>query len=426
MKQLTFLLLLTAFFSSCKKGNGGENSTKEPGLVTTVGTPTGTATTKVIGTAGGTLSTPDNSLTVQIPAGTLSSDQTISIQPITNTNPASKGAAYRITPHDITFSKPIQITFTYTDDQVDGSAPSFLSIAYQNKEGIWMAISGAEVNQTTKKLTVNTTHFSDWSLLQPLVVTTSKNEIAPKGTVELKVESSVNVSDMEDLLAPLVPTREVPVTKKQIVDAKYVEKWNTTAGSVQANGAQATFTAPMEAPANNQPIPVSVELKQLPKTPVSLIKKIGVMWEGIKFRVNGGNWIYTDAGTSMGQHLVSSNSNYVSGSIYENGTFKGAISINWTGNPTTTPVGLNWKSNTVTFTYRIPGSPTNTIYYETYTVPPSTTPINSPGYLKITGYGAAHNYITGSFQLEKAGKSGSSGETITIEGSFNVKRSNDQ
>src|SRR5688572_28323673 len=103
MKQLTFLLLLTDFFSSCKKGNGGENSTKEPGLVTTVGTPTGTATTKVIGTAGGTLSTPDNSLTVQIPAGTLSSDQTISIQPITNTNPASKGAAYRITPHDITF-----------------------------------------------------------------------------------------------------------------------------------------------------------------------------------------------------------------------------------------------------------------------------------------------------------------------------------
>jgi hypothetical protein len=49
-----------------------------------VGTPNGAAVTKTIGAAGGELASSDGRLTVQVPAGALSAETSLSIQPVTS------------------------------------------------------------------------------------------------------------------------------------------------------------------------------------------------------------------------------------------------------------------------------------------------------------------------------------------------------
>src|SRR5687768_15033479 len=101
---LLWMLVAFFFFISCKKTskeNGPSNF--EPEL-TAKGQPVGLPVTKSIDASGGTLSSPDGKLTITVPAGTVSSATTFSIQPITNTLQDNK-PAYRLLPEGITLAK---------------------------------------------------------------------------------------------------------------------------------------------------------------------------------------------------------------------------------------------------------------------------------------------------------------------------------
>jgi len=52
-------------------------------------------------------------LAICIPAGALTNEQHITIQPLTNTSPGGKGIAYRLTPHGQQFSKPVKIHIVF-------------------------------------------------------------------------------------------------------------------------------------------------------------------------------------------------------------------------------------------------------------------------------------------------------------------------
>src|SRR5688572_10426882 len=112
MKQTCYLLLmtLTAFLPlACERENTeqpDEFSAITP-LVCSVGISHGAAVTRIIGQAGGSLQSPDGRMIIEVPEGALASNTTVGIEPVSNTNIAGIGAAFRLTPHGKVFSKPV-------------------------------------------------------------------------------------------------------------------------------------------------------------------------------------------------------------------------------------------------------------------------------------------------------------------------------
>src|SRR5258706_13443852 len=164
-------LVVTTFllFSSCKKNIDAAPS-QEVDTSTGAGTPTGQAVTKTIDAAGGQISSADGTIQVIIPAGALSTAKQVSIQPISNQLPSGVGSAFRLTPHGEQFSKPVSIVFTYKDADLLNTLPEFLDIAYQDEKGSWQAMKNTIVDEVKKKITVTTTHFSDWGYFKSLTL----------------------------------------------------------------------------------------------------------------------------------------------------------------------------------------------------------------------------------------------------------------
>src|SRR5690242_13074401 len=122
------LSLTTLFFISCKS-TSTDPGTSSKGTPTAVGTPVGSPSTATIDGSGGSLTSPDGRLEVIIPAGALSAETSISIQPVTNEAPLGAGLSYSLTPHGQQFTKPATIRFHYTEEDVLGSDDLSLAVA---------------------------------------------------------------------------------------------------------------------------------------------------------------------------------------------------------------------------------------------------------------------------------------------------------
>lgn len=133
-------------------------------VVTLVGEPSGTPTTVRVGQGGGTLTTPQGELTVSVPAGALSGDVELSATPITSKVPGAVGGAWRLGPEGVTFSSPVSLAFKYTSAMVAGTTVKHLQVASQNSDRTWSYATDRTVDASTKTITVQSTHFSDWSL----------------------------------------------------------------------------------------------------------------------------------------------------------------------------------------------------------------------------------------------------------------------
>ncbi len=165
------LMIFSISLIACSSGGGGSAGTspdvQPTPTPTSQGTPTGTATAAVIGAAGGTVSTPDSRITISVPAGALASDTTITIQPITNEAFGGIGLGYQLLPEGQIFAKPVQLSFAYTDADLDGTAPEALNIAMQDADGYWeLQDLTTTLDTLTSTLTATTTHFSRWSMIE--------------------------------------------------------------------------------------------------------------------------------------------------------------------------------------------------------------------------------------------------------------------
>ncbi|MGZ5246903.1 MAG: hypothetical protein ACXWV5_07665, partial [Flavitalea sp.] len=227
MKKLTLTLMafLVLFgMYACQKEDKGTTPPDNPnpaGEVTQVGTaPNGTPMAhKTIGAAGGTLSSIDGRLKLTVPAGAFTENEEVMIQSISNFNPLAINQAYRITPHNVEFTKPVTIEFSYTEEEIVNTIPEALGIAYQDARGIWMAQGGTELDKPNKKIRVTTNHFSDWSLFESIYLSTSASVLPVNGVAQLEVYTT------EDLLIPLVPGQQIAMGKKISMAASYVKEW---------------------------------------------------------------------------------------------------------------------------------------------------------------------------------------------------------
>ena len=279
-----FVSIITLF--SCKKKEGDSAGPITPAnptaLVTAVGTPIGIVASVTIGVAGGVLQSGDGRLIVTIPAGALTSNTQVSIQPITNEAPLGFGLGYRLEPEGTTFSVPVTLVFNYTDSMVSQVPEDFLWIVTQAINHSWNAIQHIAHDRNANTLTVQTTHFSDYGVgkfiemhLNPVTPFVPTNQ-----SLQLSISGFLRDADItdDDELAPLIPKIAnlnedlTPLSPLLMGGERLMSfhpvQWtlNGTAapvtnqfGSLVESGGAATYTTPAEIPSVN-PVAVTVEL----------------------------------------------------------------------------------------------------------------------------------------------------------------------
>ncbi|MEO6287617.1 MAG: hypothetical protein ABIN80_16425 [Dyadobacter sp.] len=326
-------LALTFLIASCDSKN--ESVRPEPdgtpavvtGAVTPVGISEGTAITANIGPAGGTIQSADERIRITIPAGALATEQTISVQPLSNQCPAGTGQAFRLLPHGQVFGKPVTVTFNYNETDVNGSIPEALRIAYQNDKGIWQYPSAKSLDTTARSVRVESTHFSDWALFQTMYISPGNSFLNPGGNlflVAFQTPQSEKVGD--DFFVPL-PSR---------IPSKHIEKWTLRGGGVlKPNQNQADYHAPSSIPAIN-PAAVTVFLNETVKIDGVLFKDIRLVCniftapEGLSVQLDGGAWRTYAGGASItgAQNVIQGMDGKESASLLWNGAPTGIF--HWT------------------------------------------------------------------------------------------------
>ncbi len=267
---------------------GTEQPANEKGTPTEVGQPIGAAVSQTIGPEGGSISTPDHKITFTLPAGAVSKPTPITIQPVENKAFGGTGLAYHITAPDTKLNKNAEMTFHYTPEDVEGSAPEALGIAHQDQAGIWQGRVDVKVDKVNKTVKAPVSHLAHWAFYEQFYIECDKKEVAPVEQAKLVVkflESRIDAKEGDpygDLL---------PLSNHKVISASRVVRWTingvtdgskegdnyANVGQITEDGslAKATYTAPAREPDNNPvAIGAEIDLKQLGH--VVLVKNVRV------------------------------------------------------------------------------------------------------------------------------------------------------
>ncbi len=256
-----FLFAVSLLFA-CSKNSDEPKRPSNP-VVYSRGIINGDRMEKTIGAAGGTIVSQDGRLQVTVPPGALANNQIFSITPITNTCPLSSGDAYRLEPENISFLKPVQISLSYSDTDLEGTIPEALYLGFQNQAGHWNMMIKSVLNKTNKTITAESDHFSDWGIVDDFRVRVEKDVIQPDESVQLKAYKSITLRPEDSLLAPLVDPEPF--------DLKDKVSWRNVSGpgTLTAQGVEATYKAPAAIPAKN-PVLIETSITGIPmKNPVT-------------------------------------------------------------------------------------------------------------------------------------------------------------
>ena len=253
-------------------------------VATAVGTANATPVSASIGPGGGTLSSLDGKVTLTIPANAVASAITFTIQPISNEAPGAVGSAYRMLPEGQTFAVPVKLTFPYDDQDLRGADPDALGVAFQDTARFWHSLKTVQLDTVNRKLTVSTSHFSDWtSHLKGLQLQPGEESVAVGKSISLLLVDC-KTYEVTDELVSLVLTCVPPFLMAT------ASGWavNGAPGGVtglglvvKAGRISATYTAPTAKPSRNR-VTVSAELVGTAKktTVASNITIVNDQWVG--------------------------------------------------------------------------------------------------------------------------------------------------
>jgi len=278
MKKFAFRTILVALvigLVACDESDPGVETPEEEPQPTMVGVPNGAPVSKTIGADGGSLSIAGE-VELIIPAGALSSNTEISIQPLTNNAPNGNGNAYRFGPEGTKFSKPVKVTFPYS--LPNPSTPPLTGIAFQDTDGIWYSTGKFTWDTTNKTVSTETTHFSDWATFDVLRLRCEDIELNLNEVTECVVFAMRNYPEnplgpVEDEEAMLTPLRNsVPVGTIDAFDL-IIEDWLANGveadalgpyGKIAPKNGGCTYTAPTAKPnASKNPVNLSANLKDI-------------------------------------------------------------------------------------------------------------------------------------------------------------------
>ena len=401
------LLLL---FTACSK-SGGEKNTEGAGTGIGAKRPVGTRLeapkTAVIGPAGGTLSSRDNRLKINIPAGALAANTTIGVAAITSTSEAALGNSYELTPH-MNFAKPVTVTMSYTDyvDTVGGGCGA--AIGYQDSAGVWKIRTNRTVDEIKQTVSVQTNHFSNWAQLTPFRMLPGYSIIKPKEEVILKVGAYVLIGPgAKDPCGFLSANGEdVPVEEYFVVPDHFIDKWiflgqdTEGAGTLKRLAKGASYTASnYDAPTFN---PVTV-LAFFRNSVVPFTAKIEVRPVSLGVFINVGTttYVYSKAYAygSTGDYGV------VWQSAEQGNVFHGGMG--WTIAGTGT---RNWSDDTQ-FLWEPEGTSPRLIYQSYWDDGLKV----SSGNINITQFGKVGEIVEGTFSISNAGQYKAATATTDVE-----------
>lgn len=161
----SFSVLCALFICfSCERNNINSQNpdTPSPPLQLPHGKPIGETATAQIGKEGGTLTSTDGTITIEVPAGAVDVATTFSVQEVENVL-KSRSKSFRLLPENVDFKKPVTLTYHYDKISMEGTNPDMLFLAYQDKDGNFYWANKTKGNRQNKTLTVQTSHFSDWT-----------------------------------------------------------------------------------------------------------------------------------------------------------------------------------------------------------------------------------------------------------------------
>ncbi len=161
-KGMVCLLLLFTLGAIAQKDSSKIRMIELPDS-TAIGTPDGNPISKEIGPGGGSIASEDGRVELIFPAGALSTNTTITIQPATNLAPLGTGKAYSFEPSGIKFKIPVQVIFHYSDEEAKTCSPDLMGFALQNHTGKWEFMDYKEWDSLAKMLKGTIEHFSGFA-----------------------------------------------------------------------------------------------------------------------------------------------------------------------------------------------------------------------------------------------------------------------
>jgi hypothetical protein len=219
------------------------------------GDPQGTATTQMIDATGGSMTSADGRITLNIPAGALGTATSISIQPITNTIPNGIGLGYRLQPEGTTFAMPVSLAFHLTTTEALALDSKF--VATQHADGLWYSQPNQQRDGSAQTVGVSTTHFSDWTIAETLSLAPPKARVKTSDATSFTAYILLVHDDDDELARP--GTEEIAVPQQTVLDNQLngsktwsvnnIEGGNSQFGQVRAPG---SYTAPAEEPTPNE------------------------------------------------------------------------------------------------------------------------------------------------------------------------------
>lgn len=284
--------------------------TAEPGVVTEVGKPVGAPISKTIGTSGGTLETPDGKLTLSIPAGALSKSVDLKLQVVENKAPSGMGLAFTIEPNDTKLSKPVSFVWRYAANDISGSAPEVMGIAYQDNKGVWQGKLNNQVDKSKQTITARMPNFAHpmaWYAqyyMQP-----GEMRILPNQRLTFTVyfepgrtENSSNPDD--DIFVPLPNPKQGDDAIRELQqqelrnwrlngESTFTDQRRNMIGSLSrlGQGGEASYVAPKSVPTKaDNPLAVSVELNLKQKGTITMVSNLTVIDPENEFRVGSGTY----------------------------------------------------------------------------------------------------------------------------------------
>lgn len=370
---------------------------------------------KKMGPEGGSLSSEDGRLQIIIPAGALKESQEIGIQPISNANPAGNGLAYRLSPHGKKFAKPVTIRISYQRNDGSTGHPDLQGIAYQSEDGVWMSVGGGRMDTLKKTISIETTHFSDWSQFESMRLEPANPIVGVGETAQLKLIQYLRPEDLLPLTAKA--GKETPFGIPYLMDPQAVKGWQLSGpGGITQSGNRCAYKAPATIKGRKATAAVSVELKASVRK-LLLITNITVVNEGISFRIDQGDWLH------FGKEIC----DYNDDPEYVFATDKSGrnVSISWELKQNNFQFwNTTVEGTTTNFAYHLPGHSIN--YYSVNTNGPQENEVASPGFISLAFFNnPENNYVSGEFKVLRAGMFDVNHKKISdhvIEGFFFVKK----
>ncbi|HEY4152819.1 MAG TPA: hypothetical protein VGM38_05810 [Pseudolysinimonas sp.] len=260
-RAIVVATLLILVLSGCVPGTFHPNKPPKPSAV---GAIVGDPITATIGSGGGSVASADKRITVTIPAGALTADTEIGVQPIENTDAAGFGMAYRLTPDGQKFAKPVTVAFTYAKDDLDSTYAGSMRIAFQDKAGLW-EVQKTKVDEAAKTLLTTSTHFTDFSALGGIQLSPASKRLKLGRSLELKlVDCTLGFGQKVYVLYACDDAYEGGGVSGFALDSWAVNgaPGGTNGIGLVAGGAfGATYKAPKTKPSTGSHVAVSVKVK---------------------------------------------------------------------------------------------------------------------------------------------------------------------